>query len=137
MTVPVRAARLARAEAEAPLRGDQSAYLHAARPRESKMKLDEREYGVLAFVDDSGRIWAQCALSSPYSSDYVIEGPLSGFVSEEGAFTTESEQEFREWLSDRLLHDELFHVKDREAAVEITQRIAEAAARILKDREAP
>ncbi|HTO78745.1 MAG TPA: hypothetical protein VMJ31_03110 [Methylocystis sp.] len=101
------------------------------------MKLDERELGVLAFVDDNGRIWAQCAKSSPYASDYVIEGPLSGFVTEEGTFTAESEGKFREWLSDRLLHDDLFHVADREAALEVTKRIAEAAARILKDRNAP
>jgi hypothetical protein len=27
------------------------------------MKLEEREYGVLAFVDDDGRVWAQCVNS--------------------------------------------------------------------------
>lgn len=101
------------------------------------MKLDEREYGVLTFVDQDGRIWAQCAKSSPYASDYVIEGPLSGFVTEDGTFTAESEKEFRDWLNDRLLYEDLFHVSDREAAIEITKRIAEAAARILKDRETP
>lgn len=56
------------------------------------MKLEEREYGVLAFVDDNGRVWAQCVKSSPNSPDYGIEGPLSGFVSEEGTFTMESER---------------------------------------------
>jgi hypothetical protein len=101
------------------------------------MKLDEREHGVLAFVDLDGRVWAQCAKSSPYASDYVVEGLLSGFVAEDGTFTAESEKEFRDWLDDRLLYDELFHVKDREAAIEITKLIAEAAARILKDRETP
>ncbi|MGJ0395321.1 MAG: hypothetical protein ACR65U_03705 [Methylocystis sp.] len=101
------------------------------------MKLDEREHGVLAFVDQDGRVWAQCAKSSPYTSDYVIEGPLSGFVAEEGTFTAESEMEFRDWLDERLLYEDLFHVRDRETAIEITKRIAEAAARILKDRATP
>ncbi len=101
------------------------------------MKLDEREHGVLAFVDEAGRVWAQCAKSSPYASDYVIEGPLSGFVIEVGTFTAESETEFRDWLDDRLLYEELFHVSDQETAIEITKRIAEAASRILKDRGAP
>jgi hypothetical protein len=99
------------------------------------LKLEERAHGVLAFVDESGRIWAQCATSSPGLPDYVIEGPLSGFVYDEGTFTAESEKEFREWLGDRLLDDELFVVKDREAALELAERIAEGACRILKDRK--
>jgi hypothetical protein len=99
------------------------------------MKLEEREHGVLAFVDRDGRIWAQCARSSQYASDYVIEGPLSGFVCDEGTFTPESEQEFRAWLSDRLMEDELFFVKDKETALDLARRIAEAAHRILKDRK--
>ena len=98
------------------------------------MKLEERMYGVLAFVDDIGRAWAQCAPSSPYSTDYVVEGPLSGFVFEEGAFTTDSEQEFRDWLRDRLIEDELFVVRDKETALEVASRIAEAAQRILRAR---
>jgi hypothetical protein len=99
------------------------------------MKLEEREPGVLAFVDDSGRVWAQCAKSSPYADDYVIEGPLSGFICEEGTFTQESERSFRIWLGDRMLEDELFVVKSKDAALELAERIAEAAAKILKDRE--
>jgi len=99
------------------------------------MKLEEREHGVLAFVDDDGRVWAQCAKSSQSAPDYVIEGPLSGFVYDEGTFTTESEREFRDWLSDRLLEDELFFVEDKEAALELAKRIAEAAREILKDRK--
>ena len=98
------------------------------------MKLEEREYGVLAFVDDTGRIWTQCVKSPPNSPDYAIEGPLSGFVCDEGTFTTESEREFRDWLGDHLLDDELFFVKDRETALDLAKRIAEAARRILKDR---
>ncbi|HTV31731.1 MAG TPA: hypothetical protein VME69_01300 [Methylocella sp.] len=98
------------------------------------MKIEEREYGVLAFVDDEGRVWAQCANSPPNSPEYVIEGPLSGFVNEEGTFTPESEQEFRHWLDDRLLSDELFYVKEKDIALDFTRRIAEAACRILKDR---
>ncbi len=100
------------------------------------MKLEQREHGVLAFVDEQGRIWAQCARPSQHLSDpdYVVEGPLSGFVYEEGTFTAESEQEFRTWLEDRLLSDDLFHVKDEEAALDFARRIAEAACRLLKDR---
>lgn len=101
------------------------------------MKLEEREDGLLAFVDDAGRIWAQCAKFSPNSPDYVIEGPLSGFVYEEGTFTIESEREFQEWLGDRLLDDQHFFVKDKDAALELAERIAEAACRILRDRKAP
>jgi len=86
------------------------------------------------FVDDDGRVWAQCANSPQNSPEYVIEGPLSGFVNEEGTFTTESEQEFRNWLDDGLLSDELFYVKDKEIALDFAKCIAEAACRILKDR---
>jgi hypothetical protein len=39
----------------------------------------------------------------PNSPEYVIEGPLSGFVSDEGTFTMESEREFKDWLNDHLL----------------------------------
>ncbi len=99
------------------------------------MKLEEREHGVLAFVDDNGRIWAQCAKSSPHSPDYVIEGPLSGFVCDEGTFTMESERAFQDWLNDNLLDDELFFVTDKETALDFAMRIAEAACRILKDRK--
>jgi hypothetical protein len=108
---------------------------HSIVPR-NEMKLEEREFGVLAFVDESGRVWAQCAKPSPIPADpdYVVEGPLSGFVNEEGSFTTESEQEFRAWLDDRLISDDLFYVSDKETALSIAQRIAEAACRILKDR---
>jgi hypothetical protein len=100
------------------------------------MKLEEQQHGVLAFVDDNGRIWAQCAKPSqiPADPDYVVEGPLSGFVNEEGTFTAESEQEFRAWLDDRLISDDLFYVKDKETALDFAERIAEAASRILKDR---
>jgi hypothetical protein len=100
------------------------------------MKLEEREHGVLAFVDEGGRIWAQCAKPSPIptDTDYVVEGPLSGFVNEDGTFTAESEQEFRTWLDDRLIDDELFYVKDKETALDFARRIATAACRILKDR---
>jgi hypothetical protein len=100
------------------------------------MKLEERTPGVLAFVDDAGRAWAQFAPSSPYTTDYVVEGPLSGFVFEEGTFTTESEQELRDWLRDRLIEDELFVVRDKETALDVASCIAEAARRILRDREA-
>jgi hypothetical protein len=99
------------------------------------MKLEERDYGVLAFVDDNGRIWAQCVTPSPNSPDYGIEGPLSGFVCDEGTFTMESEREFQDWLSDHMLGEEIFFVKDRETALNFTKRIGEAACRILKDRE--
>lgn len=98
------------------------------------LKLEERAHGVLAFVDDSGRVWAQCAKSSPGLPDYVVEGPLSGFVCDAGTFTIESEREFQEWLGDRLLDDALFIVNDRETALELAERIAEAAHQILKDR---
>jgi hypothetical protein len=100
------------------------------------MKLEEHAGGVLAFVDDDGRIWAQCAKPSPILADpdYVVEGPLSGFVHEEGTFTVESEQAFRVWLDDRLISEDLFYVKDKETALDFAKRIAEAASRILKDR---
>lgn len=100
------------------------------------MKLEELQLGVLAFVDDDGRIWAQCAKPSQSLADpdYVVEGPLSGFVNEEGTFTEESEAEFRTWLADRLISDDLFYVKDKELALDFARRIAEAASRILKDR---
>ncbi|HUB62899.1 MAG TPA: hypothetical protein VL996_00340 [Methylocella sp.] len=97
------------------------------------MKLEEREYGVLAFVDDNGRVWAQCAKASPDSPDYVIEGPLSGFLCDEGTFTRESERAFQDWLGDHLLDEELFFVKDKETALDFARRIAEAACQILKD----
>jgi hypothetical protein len=100
------------------------------------MKLEEREYGVLAFVDDNGRVWAQCVNSPLNSPDYAIEGPLSGFVNDEGTFTMESEREFQEWLNDHLLGEELFFVKDKEIALDFAKRIAEAASQILKDRKA-
>jgi hypothetical protein len=99
------------------------------------MKLEEREYGVLAFVDDNGRVWAQCVNTPPNSPEYVIEGPLSGFLSDEGTFTMESERKFQDWLNDHLLDEELFFVKDKETALDFTKRIAEAACRILKDRK--
>jgi len=101
-----------------------------------RMKLEELQLGVLAFVDDDGRIWAQCAKPSQSLADpdYVVEGPLSGFVNEEGTFTEESEAEFRTWLADRLISDDLFYVKDKELALDFARRIAEAASRILKDR---
>ncbi|MGC2774705.1 MAG: hypothetical protein WA418_03605 [Bradyrhizobium sp.] len=100
------------------------------------MRLEEREDGVLAFVDDDGRIWAQCARPSqhPADTDYVIEGPLSGFVYEEGTFTADSEQAFRGWLDDRLISDAIFYVRDRETALTLARRIAVAACAILKDR---
>jgi hypothetical protein len=56
----------------------------------------------------------------PKLPDYVIEGPLSGFVKDEGTFTTESEREFQDWLNDHLLGEELFFVKDKEI-VELQQ----------------
>jgi hypothetical protein len=99
------------------------------------MRLEEREYGVLAFVDDNGRVWAQCVNSPPNSPEYVIEGPLSGFVNDEGTFTMESEREFQGWLNDHLLGEELFFVKDKETALDFAKRIAEAACQILKDRK--
>ena len=99
------------------------------------MRLEEREYGVLAFVDDNGRVRAQCVNSPPNSPEYVIEGPLSGFVNDEGTFTMESEREFQDWLNDHLLGEELFFVKDKEIALDFAKRIAEAACQILKDRE--
>lgn len=99
------------------------------------MKLEQGEHGVLAVVDGGGRVWAQCAKSSQYASDYVVEGPLSGFVCEEGTFTPESEQEFREWLADHLIEEGLLFVKDREVAVDFAERIAAAACTILKDRK--
>jgi hypothetical protein len=100
------------------------------------MKLQEQQNGVWAFVDDDGRVWAQCAKPSPHPADpdYVIEGPLSGFVNEEGTFTEDSEQAFRTWLADRLISDDLFYVKDKATALDFAGRIAEAACRILKDR---
>ncbi|MGJ5179226.1 hypothetical protein ACQR16_14195 [Bradyrhizobium oligotrophicum] len=100
------------------------------------MRLEQRDDGVLAFVDETGCIWAQCARPSqhPDDSDYVIEGPLSGFICEEGTFTPDSEQAFRAWLDDRLISDEIFHVRDRETALSLCQRIAVAAREILKDR---
>lgn len=100
------------------------------------MKLEEHAHGVLAFVDDDGRVWAQCAESSQSPADpyFVIEGPLSGFVTEAGTFTAESEQEFRTWLDDRLMSEDLFYVKDKDVALDFARRIAEAACRILKDR---
>jgi hypothetical protein len=64
----------------------------------------------------------------------VIEGPLSGFVNEEGTLTQDSEQAFRTWLDDRLISDDLFYVKDKATALDFAGRIAEAAFRILKDR---
>ncbi|GLH81701.1 hypothetical protein SSBR45G_66100 [Bradyrhizobium sp. SSBR45G] len=102
------------------------------------MKIEQRDDGVLAFVDGDGRIWAQCARPSqhPADTDYVVEGPLSGFIYEEGTFTPDSEQAFRAWLDDRLISDEIFHVKDRETALSLCQRIAAAAREILKDRAA-
>ncbi|CCD93099.1 conserved hypothetical protein [Bradyrhizobium sp. ORS 375] len=100
------------------------------------MRVEERDNGVLAFVDADGQIWAQCARPSqhPDDPDYVIEGPLSGFIHEEGTFTPDSEQAFRAWLDDRLISDEIFHVRDRETALSLCQRIAAAAREILKDR---
>lgn len=100
------------------------------------MRLEERDDGVLAFVDDDGRIWAQCARPSPNpaDTDYVIEGPLSGFVYEDGTFTTDSEQAFRAWLDDRLISDAIFYVRDKETALNLCRRIAVAAREILKDR---
>lgn len=99
------------------------------------MRLEEQGIDVWAFVDDEGRIWAQCAKPSqhPADPDYVVEGPLSGFVNEEGTFTAESEQAFRIWLEDRLIDDGLFYVKDKQTAFEFAERIAEAACKILKD----
>ncbi|MGJ4891728.1 hypothetical protein ACQR1Y_26310 [Bradyrhizobium sp. HKCCYLRH3099] len=99
------------------------------------MRLVQRDDGVLACVDDAGRIWAQCARPSQLAADtdYVIEGPLSGFIYEEGTFTPDSEQAFRAWLDDRLISEEIFHVKDRETALALCQRIAAAACEILKD----
>ncbi|MGJ4952820.1 hypothetical protein [Bradyrhizobium sp. HKCCYLS20291] len=102
------------------------------------MRVEQRDDGVLAFVDDDGRIWAQCARPSqhPDDSDYVIEGPLCGFIYDEGTFTPDSEQAFRAWLDDRLISDEIFHVRHRDAALELCRRIAAAAREILKDRTA-
>lgn len=99
------------------------------------MRLEEQGIDVWAFVDDEGRIWAQCAKPSqhPADPDYVVEGPLSGFVNDEGTFTPESEQAFRTWLEDRLIDDGLFYVKDKQTALEFAERIAEAASKILKD----
>jgi len=103
------------------------------------MKVEEREHGVTAFVDDAGRVWAQCAPASQSESDYVIEGPLCGFIYDEGTFTEDSERAFRSWLADRLIDDEIFYLKDKDTAAalaeRIAERIAEAAQRILKDRE--
>ncbi|WP_315755217.1 MULTISPECIES: hypothetical protein [unclassified Bradyrhizobium] len=103
------------------------------------MKVEQRDDGVLAVVDEEGRVWAQCARSSQHAdeTDYVIEGPLSGFVYEDGTFTADSEQAFRAWLADRLISDELFHVKDRETALALCRRIAIAAREILKDKAGP
>ncbi|XUM24598.1 hypothetical protein ACRAVF_16445 [Bradyrhizobium oligotrophicum S58] len=103
------------------------------------MRLEQRDAGVLAFVDEDGRIWAQCARPSPLlgDTDYVIEGPLSGFVYDEGTFTADSEQAFRSWLGDRLISDEIFHVRHREDALALCQRIAVAAREILKDEAGP
>ncbi|BAM91843.1 conserved hypothetical protein [Bradyrhizobium oligotrophicum S58] len=103
------------------------------------MKLEEHDDGVLAFVDEDGRIWAQCARPSQYldDTDYVVEGPLSGFVYEDGTFTADSELAFRAWLDDRLISDGIFHVKDRETALTVCQRIAVAAREILKERTDP
>ncbi|WP_315766844.1 MULTISPECIES: hypothetical protein [unclassified Bradyrhizobium] len=100
------------------------------------MKLEEREHGVLAFVDEDGRIWAQCAKPSPNpaDTDYVIEGPLSGFIYEDGTFTADSEQAFRAWLDDRLMSDDIFYVRDEETALNLAKRIALSARQILKDR---
>ncbi|CAL75550.1 hypothetical protein BRADO1672 [Bradyrhizobium sp. ORS 278] len=100
------------------------------------MRLEQRDDGVLAFVDDAGRVWAQCARPSQLAAetDYVIEGPLCGFIYEEGTFTPDSEQAFRAWLDDRLISDEIFHVRDRETALSLCRRIAAAAREILKDR---
>lgn len=105
---------------------------------EVRVKIDERDDGVLAFVDTDGRIWAQCARPSQYAADtdYVIEGPLSGFIYEEGTFTPDSEQAFRAWLDDRLISDGIFHVKDKETALSLCRRIAVAARDILTDRPA-
>ncbi|MGJ5050653.1 hypothetical protein ACQR09_26595 [Bradyrhizobium oligotrophicum] len=105
---------------------------------EVRVKIDERDDGVLAFVDADGRIWAQCARPSQYAADtdYVIEGPLSGFIYEEGTFTPDSEQAFRAWLDDRLISDGIFHVKDKETALSLCRRIAVAARAILTDRSA-
>lgn len=100
------------------------------------MQRQECEPGVWAFVDDDGRIWAQFAKpsQSPADPDYVIEGPLSGFVNEEGAFTPESERAFQAWLDDRLISAGLFYVRDKETASAMAERIAVAARAILKDR---
>ncbi|NPU69261.1 hypothetical protein HL667_29940 [Bradyrhizobium sp. 83012] len=102
------------------------------------MRVEERDDGVLAFIDADGRVWAQCARPSQLAADtdYVIEGPLSGFIYEEGTFTPDSEQAFRVWLDDRLISDEIFHVRDRETALSLGQRIAAAARDILKHRSA-
>ncbi|MGJ5201969.1 hypothetical protein [Bradyrhizobium sp. HKCCYLR20261] len=99
------------------------------------MRVEERNDGVVAFIDADGRIWAQCARPSQLAADtdYVIEGPLSGFIYEEGTFTSDSEQAFRAWLDDRLISEEIFHVRDRETALALCQRIAAAACEILKD----
>jgi hypothetical protein len=105
-----------------------------ARETGGGVKLEERLHGVLAFVDETGRVWAQCAPSSPGVDDYVIEGPLSGFVCEPDCFTPESEQAFRTWLDDHMFDDTLFYVKEREIALDFAERIATAAQRILKDR---
>ncbi|WP_257170083.1 hypothetical protein [Bradyrhizobium sp. SRS-191] len=100
------------------------------------MRVEQRDDGVLAFVGPDGRIWAQCARASQLAADtdFVIEGPLSGFLYEEGTFTLDSEQAFRAWLDDRLISDEIFHVRDRETALSLCQRIAAAAREVLKDR---
>jgi hypothetical protein len=102
--------------------------------KERQMRRDDNQQGVTAIIDETGCVWANCAKASQLETDYVIEGPLSGFVFEDGAFTPESEQAFRVWLADHMYDDGLFYVKDRETALEFAERIAEAGRRILQRR---
>jgi hypothetical protein len=105
-----------------------------ARKKYASDKAEAREQGVLAFVDETGRIWAYCAQATQSETEYVIEGPSSGFVYDQGMFRKKAHA-FHGWLADHLLNDGLFYVKDKETAQELAQPIAENAQRILRDRE--